>query len=359
MTGLGSRLPRSLSWRLKLFSLAHKASLSTCRYNPLIYFASLAKSYSLYRKHGFLPDEARTLGLFNYGGIIQDCFISKNHLVKLQKTLNHPSFQQLTEDKALFYIRCAHIGIPIPRLLGIFFKKASGLSWGNGPLVGEGQWAGFFEKTCPDEFVVKPSNGVYGEGILFINKSNPGFSGSELFRSLDRHPQCDSFVIQEHLYNHPDIMALNPKKGLQTIRVTTFVKDAQTVEIVLAFFKPIAGENRIDNHRHGSTGNLLCPISITDGVLGDLTIVGDSGITRLDRHPDTGAVLKGQAMPHWPEISQSARSAALAFLPMRSIGWDIAVTPGGIFVIEGNSRWDPPMFGNAGGIIKAIRQQLN
>jgi hypothetical protein len=319
----------------------------------------MRKSYRFYMKYGFLPDEAKKLGLYQFGGDIEDSFISKNHLVNLQKKANHPSFQEITENKAVFYMYCAQMGIPTPPLLGIFFRESSGLSWGNGPIVGKQQWVEFFEKSCPREFVVKPSYGVYGDGILFVDKNKSGFSGSELFRSLRNHPQYDSFVIQDCLFNHPDLMAINPKKGLQTARVITCVKNAQTVEILMAYFKPIAGENRIDNHKSGFTGNLLCPINLANGELEDLVIVGEAGITRLERHPDTNAVLKGQAMPLWPEISQLAKSAALAFLPMRAIGWDIAVTPEGPCIIEGNSRWDPPKFGNVGETVRVLKAIIN
>jgi hypothetical protein len=42
----------------------------------------------------------------------------------------------------------------------------------------------------------------------------------------------------------------------------------------------------------------------------------------------------------------SVSAMALGFLPMRAIGWDIAMTPSGPVCVEGNARWDPPKFGD-------------
>ena len=58
--------------------------------------------------------------------------------------------------------------------------------------------------------------------------------------------------------------------------------------------------------------------------------------------------IEGTKLPCWEEICDLAVSVAPHFLPMRSIGWDIALTPEGPKIVEGNARWDPPMFGNFG-----------
>ena len=134
MTNPVSGFTKSLNWRLRLFSSANKISVSACRYNPLAYAEYMRKSYRLYRKHGFLPEEALRLGLFQSKDYSENQFVSKHHLVQLQKALNHESLQVITEDKALFYLYCSLAQIPMPRLLGIFLNKSSGFQPGRGPL---------------------------------------------------------------------------------------------------------------------------------------------------------------------------------------------------------------------------------
>ncbi len=341
-------MSKSLSWRVKLFLLAHKTSIGSAHYNPFTYLGCLYKSYKLYQLHGFLPDEAMKLGLLNSKGGLEGHFISKSRLMARQKFLNHPSFQEITEDKAVFYTYCARMGLPTPRLLGLFFKSSSGLQWGQRPLTGESQWEDFFDNYCPPEFVVKPGLGVYGEGILFIEKNSPGYSGTELFRKLQTHPKYHCFVVQECLQNHPDIMAINSKKGLQTVRVITLIDNDLRVNVVYAFFKFIVGNNRIDNHKGGELGNLLCEINLQDGHFKVPLLITAKGPVSVPKHPETDREIEGTKLPCWEEICDLAVSVAPNFLPMRSIGWDIALTPEGPKIIEGNARWDPPMFGNFG-----------
>jgi hypothetical protein len=56
-------------------------------------------------------------------------------------------------------------------------------------------------------------------------------------------------------------------------------------------------------------------------------------------------VFRGFAIPLWAEACALVERAALAFLPLRTIGWDVAVTPRGALLIEGNVTWDPPQLG--------------
>lgn len=268
-------------------------------------------------------------------------------MTQRQRILNPSSFQVLSEDKSLFYSYCMHMNIPTPRLLGLFNKGGTGTQWGDGALAGEAQWSNFFENSCPTEFVIKASVGVYGDGIYFIDKTS-NFSGVKLFDEINNHPKFNSFVVQECLENHPDLMKINPKKGLQTIRVITHINDRGDVEVVLAYFKPIVGNNRVDNHKSGKTGNLICEVDLLTGKLKQPILITVNGPTAITKHPDTGKLLEGFEMPLWHEVCQTAKATAMKFIPMRTIGWDIAISTDGIRVIEGNARWDPPKFGNFG-----------
>jgi hypothetical protein len=250
------------------------------------------------------------------------------------------------------------LGIPIPKLLGIFCSNSTGLQIGVGPLYGEEQWIKFFDARCPAKFVVKPSHGAYGNDILFVDKTNPLFSPSSLYRQLLRNARHSSFVIQECLENHPDLQLINHKQGLQTFRIITLAMTHNDIGILYAFFKPITGANLIDNHRDGETLNLLCPVEVSTGILQELYIVGKTSVLTPDRHPDTNRCLKGSLVPQWSDILNHAKAAARAFLPLRCIGWDIALGKNGVSVIEANSRWDPLLFGNIHVVMKPIRELL-
>ncbi|MBN9282025.1 MAG: hypothetical protein J0H37_07220, partial [Hyphomicrobium denitrificans] len=54
------------------------------------------------------------------------------------------------------------------------------------------------------------------------------------------------------------------------------------------------------------------------------------------------AELEGFRLPDWTLVTELALRAARTFLPLRTIGWDIALTPDGPVIVEGNRWWDPP-----------------
>lgn len=339
------RFPISgVRWRLTFLRKAHEASRAAARTGAQGYFEALRTTYRLHRRHGFQPDEAARLGLVASPADAERRFISKSRLVARQRVLNPPSFQELTEDKALFYTFCTRAGLPVPPLLGILLTDGASVAWPDRPLTGPDSWPRFFD-DCPEEFVVKPSRGVYGEGIRFVDKRDPQYSSAALARSLQDDARYRSFVVQACMENHPDLLALNPVRGLQTVRVITFVRETGDADILMAYLKPIGGTNRVDNHNSGRTGNFLCRVDLATGRLGAIVAVTDAGVRTLPALP-SGKTLDGEVLPLWPQVADLARRLALAFVPMRCIGWDIGITPAGPVCIEGNARWDPPKFGD-------------
>ena len=57
-------------------------------------------------------------------------------------------------------------------------------------------------------------------------------------------------------------------------------------------------------------------------------------------HPRTRARLIGYRVPHWPAARDLVERAARAFAPLRTIGWDVAITDGEPCLIEANVTWD-------------------
>ena len=154
--------------------------------------------------------------------------------------------------------------------------------------------------------------------------------------------KVDAFVVQERLRSHPEISRMNPSEFLQTVRVATFIDRAGVCRILFAYLKLIMGRNTTDNIQGGLTGNMLVVIR-EDGTLGPgrLTPSDGRGARFFNSHPQTGVEFETLKMPRWPEIVELAKKAAVSFLPLRSIGWDIAVTPADIKIVEGNIWWNP------------------
>ena len=60
----------------------------------------------------------------------------------------------------------------------------------------------------------------------------------------------------------------------------------------------------------------------------------------MERHPETDVAFDGFVLPHWKRVCSLIVEAAEHFVPVRAIGWDVAITPTRPVIIEGNIWWD-------------------
>jgi len=66
-------------------------------------------------------------------------------------------------------------------------------------------------------------------------------------------------------------------------------------------------------------------------------------VIRLDYVEDAAGNHTRFKVPKWEQCIALVLEAQQAFSPLRTIGWDVAVTDDGVFLIEGNVFWDPLM----------------
>jgi hypothetical protein len=99
-------------------------------------------------------------------------------------------------------------------------------------------------------------------------------------------------------------------------------------------------ESVVDNFH---AGGIAANVNITTGELGRAT-GGAWGATAggwFDRHPETGAPIRGRTLPCWKELIDLARRThQLAFSDQVVFGWDIALLPDGPCVVEANKAPD-------------------
>jgi hypothetical protein len=152
-------------------------------------------------------------------------------------------------------------------------------------------------------------------------------------KSLIRYMHSKGYALaEEYVMQHPALMALSPS-GLNTVRIFTQLHNDQ-VDILGARLR-VSVNSPVDNM---GAGNLAAPIVADTGIAGCGVY---SDITRSNQsvHPITGMAIEGFRVPFWPQVMQMAINAALHNTGNRSIGWDIAITPRGPELIEGNHNW--------------------
>jgi hypothetical protein len=352
-----ARAPRTGALLLKETpAVVHRAA----RLYGLSPVTALRRLRQLYARR-FTPAQGFLLGLFDPAATERelDSSISNHTLHSMQELVNPRAWEQLTEDKAVFYRYCETAGLPIPRLYALYFKSIGVWTGDRGRIADRSDWEGLLRSLPREDFVLKPAWGSYGRGILLLRRSAQGWadqtgrlwSGGDLTTWMEEYPGCDHFILQERLRSHPEVNRISPSDGLQTARVITYIDRSGRARIIYGALKLIAGDWLVDNFASGRHGNIYMEMDVETGVVREAVMRDPARgvLVEVARHPGTDVELPGTRVPAWKEICDLALRAASAFLPVRTIGWDIAPTGEGPRLVEGNMWYDaPPLRGCSG-----------
>ena len=184
------------------------------------------------------------------------------------------------------------------------------------------EFLAFIEKH--PTFMAKPFDGICGKGVEKINSTDA--DKQELFNELRDSGQT---LLEEVIIQHPEVSRLNPS-AINTIRIVTIVKD-NVPHVVFAGLRCGRMGFVVDNF---VAGGMTVPIDIETGVINNVAV--DKVGNVFDIHPDTKVPFHGFALPHWDEVIDLAKKAALRVETVKYVGWDIASTPEGPILVEGN-----------------------
>jgi Sugar-transfer associated ATP-grasp len=259
---------------------------------------------------------------------------TKNGLLKALNTARqNPRDKNEMNDKSFFAICCQELGLPHARVIGEITN-------------GSASWAIQPEQIRFDLFC-KRQRGMGAEGCLtfrFIDENRFEAEDGELadldgvIKRVSMVSGDRSMLIQQWLKNHDGLCDL-AKDSLLTIRVVTCMNEDDQPEACLAMLRLLVILE--PDWQYLPDGEYAAPIDLKTGRLGKFA--GDSMSTsplRYDNHPANNARIVGRVMPEWPSIIALAVKAQSAFPHRLMIGWDIALTPDGPVLLEGNVNFD-------------------
>ena len=186
-------------------------------------------------------------------------------------------------------------------------------------------------------FIVKPRDASHGDGVEKIEAAGVEDWEALLARLRERgQTLCEEIIRQ-----HPDLNAIWPG-SINTVRMVTILKDGKA-HVVAAYLRVGNGPRPVDNFNNGG---MVVPLDRETGVI--LCHARDKAGRFYECHPVTGTRFQGTRVPMWPEILALLQDAAQVVPSIRYVGWDVAVTPEGPLLVEGNQYPGHDIYGLPG-----------
>lgn len=138
-------------------------------------------------------------------------------------------------------------------------------------------------------------------------------------------------TIEENITQHPAMSKLY-SNAVNSMRIITVLDAQKVAHCVYIVQKMGLGGSVIDNNC------LFTPVDIETGKIKFPAHSGDTtkGII-YEEHPDTHVKLQGYQLPFVKEAVEMCLKAATVVPEIRYVGWDVAITPNGPAIIEGNT----------------------
>ena len=247
-------------------------------------------------------------GFYQMNGKQRNTYLTRVRNKKVCEMMNDYSFAEEFDDKLRFNQR---------------FAKYLHRRTLNGETCSQEEFDAFLEGQS--SFFAKPNHGSCGNGIEKIKVDD--FSNSKEILNYIRSKKLS--ILEEVLQQHADMSRLHPQ-SVNSIRIVTDLVD-NTIHIAYVMVKMGRGGGCCDNT---GQGGIICRVDEASGKI--RSVATDDYFNVFEKHPDTGVELIGYQLPMISEAIALVKEAATVIPQMRHIGWDVAITPDGPAIIEGN-----------------------
>ena len=168
-------------------------------------------------------------------------------------------------------------------------------------------------------FVAKNPTGSFGKNMNVVRDMPTHEEAERWYHELLKNRNT---LVEEMLVQHPELNRISPT-GVACMRIHTLNVGKEAYPVLPIFIQCSQGNRQVSN------GGISLELDAQTGVV----LNEEWGLVR---HPDTGVLLKGFIVPFVQEAQRLVCQAAMKIPEVSFIGWDVAITPNGPVVIEGN-----------------------
>lgn len=185
-----------------------------------------------------------------------------------------------------------------------------------------------FRDFCKDKKTIFAKQPV-SFGGLGVKKVS--LAGDNLKEVYDELMENKMYLAEEAITQHDEMNKLCDR-SVNTVRICTILSDTEKPHIIYALLRIGSGKTDVDNVTSGGMYTLLSP----EGEITHPTFC-DKTASYYEVHPNNGFAFKGFKVPYFKEALEMCRKASLVEKRIRYVGWDIAITPDGPVLVEGNN----------------------
>lgn len=206
----------------------------------------------------------------------------------------------------------------------------------------------YFKEFYGRDFLAVKSVEQKEEFITFIRRHNPviikplassggrgvqkcSISEEDSIHFFEKTLKDGPFAVEEVIIQAPEMAQFHPY-SVNTLRVPTIIANGK-VELFAPVIRIGRGGAVVDN---GFAGGIVANIDVETG------IVCSAGCNekgeRFFVHPDSKIPIIGFQIPKWESVIDLVNKLAVVVSGNRYTGWDLALTPNGYIMVEGNAR---------------------
>ncbi|CAM4127693.1 sugar-transfer associated ATP-grasp domain-containing protein [Zobellia nedashkovskayae] len=260
-----------------------------------------------------------------------------NNRIQRSPKLNKQEYTSILNNKLNFALYCEKHKLATPKLIGHNFGKSFFLENGICEISTLNQlmqaYEAIFQSTPAKAIFFRPLSLYGGKGCFKLSKEN-----------LQKKLQLEYENLISGNYAHTEVIAQHPEinaiysKSINTLRILTHMENGE-VDIITSSMRFGAKGNVVDNT---SSGGLTIGINQKIGTLKQTAYFDiEFGGEQTNKHPDTDFVLQNFKIPYYKEACKLVKNAS-KHIPNGMVGWDVAITPYGPILIEGNE--DPSLY---------------
>ncbi len=177
-----------------------------------------------------------------------------------------------------------------------------------------------------DKVFCKPLNLSSGVGAKVVEIPKDKKQKIALYEKFINENEilAEEFIVQHEKMNQVYSGSVN------TIRLT-MLKTEDGCHRLWSFVR--FGNGGIVDNFHG--GGMAAAVDVETGIL--MTDAMNSDGEFFQVHPITGVKFKGFQIPHWDKVKSITEEALLSQNKVAYVGWDIAISPDKVVLVEGNS----------------------